>query len=540
MQTIKLTKPFLITALSVSLLFLSGCGGGSDNESSSAGGGGNEDITAPIISNTSPVDNANDAALNSIVTATFNEDILSTSVNATSFTLAKTSGGITIGSISFDGSSNIASFTPTDALSKSTTYTATLNINITDLSGNALASNYNWSFTTVGGGWRNAEPIETDFPSATKPQIAINNNGKALAVWEQDDNIMANRFDGTSWGTAEPIEASAGPATFPQIIIDSNGKALAVWQQDNKIMANRFDGTIWGTAESIDENMENPNSPQIAIDDNGNALAVWQAIDLTGYKIMANHFDGSSWGTAEQIVANSASKSMPQVAINNNGKALAVWRQRNLTGNGFKIWANHFNGSSWGTSEPIETSSSTSVTPPQIAIDNNGNALTVWEQGNDIMANRFDGTSSSWGTDEPIEADAGRAVTPQITFDNNGNALAVWSQLGDTYFNIMSNRFDGTSSSWGTSEQIETGADHSTTPQIAIDNNGNAIAVWMQSTLIMTNHFNGTIWGVFEQIGAGGRFTSSPQIAIDNNGNALAVWQQADFSTINIMASRFE
>ncbi len=135
------------------------------------------------------------------------------------------------------------------------------------------------------------------------------------------------------------VQASAGAAIFPQIVIDNNGNALAVWQQDNMIMANRFDGTSssWGTAESIDENMENPNSPQIVIDNDGKALAVWQAIDLTGYKIMVNRFDGSSWGIAEPIVANSAPKSMPQLAINNNGKALAVWRQRNLGSSLFQV-----------------------------------------------------------------------------------------------------------------------------------------------------------------------------------------------------------
>ncbi len=169
-------------------LNLSACGG---DGSSGNGSNGNEAPTAPTVSNTSPLDNASNVTQNSIITAAFNEDILNTSVNALIRTLAVTGANNTSGSVNFDGTNNIVSFTPDNPLAKLTTYTATLSTTITDLSGNALANNYSWSFTTTDKVWGNAEEIENNIPNAdlSYPQIVIDNNGNAVVVWHQRNRI---------------------------------------------------------------------------------------------------------------------------------------------------------------------------------------------------------------------------------------------------------------------------------------------------------------------------------------------------------------
>jgi hypothetical protein len=76
-----------------------------------------------------------------------------------------------------------------------------LSSSIADLSGIALATNYNWSFTTEDGTWGTAELIETDGGGSTySPQIAFDGSGNAIAVWDQEDaagihNIWASRFE---------------------------------------------------------------------------------------------------------------------------------------------------------------------------------------------------------------------------------------------------------------------------------------------------------------------------------------------------------
>jgi hypothetical protein len=455
---------------------------------------GSSDTNAPTVTAVSPLSGAVGVARDSVIKGTLSSALFSPSIVANSLTLSPSA----IGTVALDASTKSVTLTPASNLKILTTYSATLSEDISNLTGDLMGANYNWSFTTEDGDWGTAELIETDNAgSASSPQIAFDSSGNAIAVWYQSDgtrnNIWANRFNGTSWGTAELIETdNAGDGDLAQIAFDSSNNAIAVWYQydgtrDN-IYANRFNGTSWGTAELIEaDNAGNADSPQIAFDSSGNAIAVWEQSDGTRANIWANRFNGTSWGTAELLETDNAGTAYrPQIAFDSSGNAIAVWYQSDGTRN--NIWANRFNGTSWGTAELLETDNAGTAYRPQIAFDSSGNAIAVWHQSdgtrNNIWANRFNGTS--WGTAELIETDnAGSASSPhsayrsQIAFDSSGNAIAVWYQRDGTRANIYANRFNGTS--WGTAELIETdNADHALGSQIAFDSSGNAIAVWYQ------------------------------------------------------------
>lgn len=111
----------------------------------SCGGGlpGNPapDTTAPTIISTNPADAAADIGVNSLITATFNENIDVSSCNA-AITLNQ---GAT-GTVACSGTT--ATFTPSGALAYSTAYIATIGTGIKDVAGNALALPHTWTFTT--------------------------------------------------------------------------------------------------------------------------------------------------------------------------------------------------------------------------------------------------------------------------------------------------------------------------------------------------------------------------------------------------------
>ena len=66
------------------------------------------------------------------------------SLNQTTFTVSN--GGAVAGTVSYSGTT--ATFTPTAALTASTLYTATITTGATDAAGNALTSDFTWTFTT--------------------------------------------------------------------------------------------------------------------------------------------------------------------------------------------------------------------------------------------------------------------------------------------------------------------------------------------------------------------------------------------------------
>jgi len=378
-----------------------------------------------------------------------------------------------------------------------------------DGSGNAVAvwsqsdgTRYNiWSNRYVpGAGWGTAELVETDDAGdAWFPQVAVDASGNAMAVWEQWDgtrsNIYSNRYvPGTGWGTPHLVETDdAGDARISQVAVDGSGNAVAVWQQSDgtrdNIWANRYvPDTGWGTAKLIEtDDAGNAWYSQVAMDGGGNAVAVWKQWDGTRWNIWANHYvPGTGWGTAQLIEMNDAGDAwFPQVAMDGSGNAVAVWKQWDGTRN--NIWANRYvPGTGWGTAQLIETDDTGDARRPQVAVDGSGNAVAVWEQYYDstpynIWSNRYV-PGTGWGTPQLIETDNARdAWYPQVAVDGSGNAVAVWAQFDGMRDSIWSNRYVP-GLGWGSAQLIETNdAGDALAPEVAVDESGNAVAVWWQS-----------------------------------------------------------
>jgi len=102
---------------------------------------------ATVVSVAPPVGAAG-VCPNTLVTATFSEAMQSSTINATTFTL--TGPGLTTvpGAVTYDVSTYVATFTPTNPLVLDTLYTATITTGAEDLSGNPLTVDYVWTFTT--------------------------------------------------------------------------------------------------------------------------------------------------------------------------------------------------------------------------------------------------------------------------------------------------------------------------------------------------------------------------------------------------------
>lgn len=111
------------------------------------------DTNPPTLILTAPANLATGVATNAVVTATFSEAMDQITINATTFTLrvAATSAAVA-GTVAYNVATATATFTPTAALSPSTSYIATVTTGAKDLAGNALAASVipnPWTFTTV-------------------------------------------------------------------------------------------------------------------------------------------------------------------------------------------------------------------------------------------------------------------------------------------------------------------------------------------------------------------------------------------------------
>ncbi len=105
------------------------------------------DNTPPDVNTTSPDIDALDVAVNTVITATFNEAMNDITIDETTFTLSN--DGPVAGSVSYDAGTMTATFVPDTNLSNSTTYTATVTTGVEDSTGNIMEFDYSWDFTTI-------------------------------------------------------------------------------------------------------------------------------------------------------------------------------------------------------------------------------------------------------------------------------------------------------------------------------------------------------------------------------------------------------
>jgi peptidoglycan/xylan/chitin deacetylase (PgdA/CDA1 family) len=110
----------------------------------------------PTVTAITPASNATGVARNVNVTATFSEPMVGSSINVTTFTLAKLVGGVptapVAAAVTYNTTNRRATLNPSVNLDAGATYTATVrggSTGVRDLDGATMLADRTWSFTTV-------------------------------------------------------------------------------------------------------------------------------------------------------------------------------------------------------------------------------------------------------------------------------------------------------------------------------------------------------------------------------------------------------
>ena len=526
------------------------------------------DDFSPTVTTVSPASGSANIEPSASVTASFSERMLSSTINTGSFTLSD--GSSVAATVDFNSATNIATLIPDQNMHLLSTYNATLNTAVSDLSGNGLASAFSWSFTIRDGSWTTDTSLSPNNIYAEHAQIAADSEGNAIAVWQQTDgttdNIYASRYTSDNgWSTPELVESSTYNTNGnPVVAMDVSGNAMVLWTQSDgsarSLWSNRYlVGSGWGTPELVESILPPVGDPDVynfrlAINSSGNAFAVWGLNSNTKNSIWSNQYVvGSGLGTPELLETNDTeSASNPRIAIDNTGNAVAVWSQ--YDGSRYNNWANSYTaGSGWGSAELVE-SSTYSASQPEVAMDQAGSAIVVFSlydgSRDNVYANHYV-FGSGWGTPELIETDdTDSASGPRIAFDADGNAIAAWEQGDGSVSNIWANRYIA-GSGWGTPELVESSGTVDThNVSLSVDANGNAIAAWEQYDYTINRY---SIWANRYITGSGWASEApletddsgdaqSVQVVISGLGTAFAVWKQEfNYSTDpKIQINQFE
>lgn len=125
------------------------------------------DVTPPTVTSVNPGNSATGVAVNTAITAMFSEAINSSLITSFTFLVKQGATGVS-GTVTYSGTT--ATFTPSAALTGNTVYTCTITTGVKDIAGNAMTSDYTWSFTTVA-----STPAGKSFAADVMPILNICN-----------------------------------------------------------------------------------------------------------------------------------------------------------------------------------------------------------------------------------------------------------------------------------------------------------------------------------------------------------------------------
>jgi hypothetical protein len=129
------------------VIVLASCG---DPDKNAGTGGPTDPLTLPTVTSVTPLDASTLVCPNTVlITATFSKAMNPATITTATFTLTGPGTTNVSGLVTYNSSTNIATFTPSASLAANTLFTATVTTGAKDTFGNALAANKVWTFTTT-------------------------------------------------------------------------------------------------------------------------------------------------------------------------------------------------------------------------------------------------------------------------------------------------------------------------------------------------------------------------------------------------------
>ncbi|MGD0281582.1 MAG: Ig-like domain-containing protein [Dissulfurispiraceae bacterium] len=160
------------------------------------------DKTPPTVTLTVPANAATGVPINTAISAAFSKAMNPLTITNQTFTL--TTGGTAVaGAVTYSGVTAV--FTPLSNLAAGTTYTATITTGATDatVTGNALASNYSWTFTTAAAIDKTPPTVTLTIPANAATGVPINTAISAVFSKAMNPLTITNQtFTLTTGGTA--------------------------------------------------------------------------------------------------------------------------------------------------------------------------------------------------------------------------------------------------------------------------------------------------------------------------------------------------
>jgi hypothetical protein len=348
----------------------------------------------------------------------------------------------------------------------------------------------------------------TGITNPSLPNISVNAAGNAIVTWNDFDGISmtnlwaANFLSGTWEITPSQLSTESLTAAVPAgTYLDGMNRGIATWSATNglySIYANRSIGQVWQGEQLLytPDMLEGPYVPidLLAGTPAGTALTVSVQSSIDPETLASDFFNGTTWESfSSDFVTDVFNECVPTIALAMmpNGIAILVYQSNDgLTSISINEGVPDISSSSvlYSVGDPSEIQSAA------VGIDGAGNAIALWVVNGmsgdfTLYANRYSG--GAWEGSptilDHVDPGSSNITSPNIQFDGAGNAIAVWDKTDATGM-ITSVYYDTYTlgmNSWateGSGTLLSAMGDNAQQPDLAMNSNGYAIAVWSVTT----------------------------------------------------------
>jgi hypothetical protein len=332
------------------------------------------------------------------------------------------------------------------------------------------------------GQWLPPQDVTPTPGLVTAPSVATDALGSAFVVWGGHETIVSAFRPAASGAWEAPQTISGTGGVGPQLAVTEAGTAIAVWLRFGLVEAAvRPPGGAWEPAQAISSPLDSAQAPQVAVDAAGNAVAVWGRARGGEQSIQAavRPVETGVWGQPENVTTPPASDYEPRLAVSARGDAVVVWT---LPDGSLLSSFRDIDFQGWAAPQTIAPGGGITANGyASVALDDAGNAVVVFDHREGlnagVVASRRLISTGNWEPWVPIGGGSNQST--DIGIDGPGNAIAIWQGGGSQ--SIIQSAVLPFGGSWTAAETVSQGITHRW-PAIALDEAGDAFAVWQRTT----------------------------------------------------------
>jgi hypothetical protein len=330
---------------------------------------------------------------------------------------------------------------------------------------------------------------------ASDPKLAADAAGNVIAVWVEGGNIRYS-LRPVGGGFSAPLSIpGAGPLAAAPAVAYRGDTAVVGWTRAlagidvaAEVAVKPALSATFGLPQSFNTPVAPAADVDVAVTASGAASIAWQTtatiLDTLHSAARAPGGPFVEMPTVFTTTANGDAIRRPRVEMSPNGSATLLWTYFDSAATTSRVLtAERTANGPFGSVDTISNATVSSGTGGAIdlAVDGAGNAIAIWWGG--TMQASYKPAGGSFGpVIQNISAPNFVITTPRIAFDASGRAIAAWSSPGGPIFGVQGAVLVKGAPAFGPvgeHAQPAAGGNHldGETP-IALDDEGNAVSIW--------------------------------------------------------------